>query len=106
MQIQTLKKSLEILTQVFSQKDLDAELYWNFLKDLDDEPFLAAIEDVCKTIEQVYPGTNLIGILRNKTIGIRMKPQLLGLPEGERFFNPPPKEFSDLIKKLSDEKNI
>lgn len=100
MRIQTLRKSLEILTQVFSQKAFDSEIYWNFLKNLDDEAFLSAVEDVCRTQKEIYPGTNLIAILIERTTQIKTKPQLLALPEGEKFAAISTKEWNELKEKL------
>ena len=106
MQVETFRKGLELIVQVFSKHDIEAEVYWQFLSDLNDSDFLAAVEDFCKTQKEIYPGTNPIAIIRELAMRKNSGPNLLGLPEGERFSSPPPPEFKVLVKKLAEEKSV
>jgi len=87
------------------------EVYFELLKDLKDECFLMAVMDVCKTQKEIYPGTNLIAILRERTMDInRLQSQkLLKLSPPVEKSDPNislVKLFDEQVKKLSDEKAV
>ena len=64
MQKEMLKKGLAILALTFPEKKFDGKVWWELLNDIDDKKFLIAVKDVCSTTKELYPGTNLIAIIR------------------------------------------
>ena len=110
MKNETFKKGLLVLTGAFPQQKFETEIYWQLLRDLDDESFLKAVVEVCKTLKEIYPGTNLIAILRERSIEhfkakINRAPKLEmskpSIQEGQSIV----KMFDDTVKKLSEEKS-
>ncbi len=69
MKIETFKKGLKILLTVFPDKKIDSEVYWEFLKDLPDEDYLKAVTEISATQTELYPGSNLIAMIREKALG-------------------------------------
>ena len=105
MDIKTFQKASFLIASSFPDRKFEAEVYYELLKDLQDEPFLKAVVDFCKTQKELYPGSNLIAILRERTNDVVKRGSiLLTLPEGERWTSPT-QEWKDLIKKLSEEKS-
>ena len=68
MKIETFKKGLKILLTVFPDKKIDSEIYWEFLKDLKGEDYLKAVTEISSTQTELYPGTNLIAMIREKAL--------------------------------------
>ena len=64
MKFDTFKKQLVILSLVFPNRQLDAEVYFEFWKDLDDEKFVMAVSEFIKKTPTLYPDTNLIAAIR------------------------------------------
>jgi len=78
---------------------------------MDDECFLKAVIEVCKVTKELYPGTNLIAILRERSIDLR-KQKISSFPK-----LPPAKPvladgkslteaFDEEVKKLAKEKSV
>ena len=67
MKNQTLQKAIALLATSFPGVDFNTELYWEMMKDLNDEHFLSAVLEFVKTTKNIYPGTNPIAILRELT---------------------------------------
>ena len=61
-------KGMALLTAAFPSWKMDPALYYEALKDLSAEDFLAAVNRIVKTHENIYAGTNLIAVIRNKAI--------------------------------------
>jgi hypothetical protein len=55
------------LTAAFPGLQFNSTLLWRTLSDLDGEYFLMAVIDVIKTTKELYPGSNIIAILRART---------------------------------------
>ena len=66
MQKNNYKKGIAALLVAFPDKKIDLELYWLFLKDLTDGDFLRAIAEIIATHKELYPGTNIIALIREK----------------------------------------
>jgi hypothetical protein len=64
MRKETFQKGINVLCQSFPNRVIDLEIYWDMLNDLDDTKFLIAIKDICSTTRGIYPGTNLIAVIR------------------------------------------
>jgi hypothetical protein len=52
------------LVIAFPDRDFDMEIYWEFLRDLDDFQFLKAVRDFITTRKELYPSSNPIALLR------------------------------------------
>jgi len=68
MQKEIFKQGLAVLCATFTDRKFNAKVYWELLNDIDDKQFLLAIKDVCSTITDVYPGTNLIAVIRDRAL--------------------------------------
>lgn len=66
MKRETFKSGLRILMTTFPDRNIDLEVYWELLKDMDDKRFLLAVKDICSTTTELYPNTNLVAMLREK----------------------------------------
>ena len=55
------------LTAAFPGLQFNSTLLWRTLSDLDGEYFLMAVIDAIKTTKELYPGSNIIAILRTRT---------------------------------------
>ena len=111
MQIQTFTKAAIFLSSAFPDRKFEPEIYFELLKDLKDEFFLMAVIDVCKTQKEMYPGTNLIAILRERTCDIaRLKSQkTLKLPAPTEKNDPSKslkKMFDEEVSRLAEIKSI
>ena len=62
-------KGLTILKEAFPNRTLNAKVYFEALKDLDDEAFLGAITLLVQTTAKLYPDDNLIAMIREKVVG-------------------------------------
>ena len=54
------------LTSAFPGTKFSVPLLWQTLNDLDGQYFLMAVLDVIKTTKELYPGSNIIAIIREK----------------------------------------
>ena len=66
----TFKKGITIFTACVKDYPLDAEkagVWFELLKDLGDEVFLKAVHTVCQTNRDIYPGTNIVALIREAT---------------------------------------
>ena len=91
-----------MISTAFPDRKFEPEIYFELLKDLPDEAFLKAVVGFCKERTELYPGSNLIAILRERTRDIARQPAMLKLPQGGRFEHGPTAEFKALIKKLAE----
>jgi len=74
------------------------------LNDLDDRQFIAAVRDVCRNHTEIYPGTNIIALLRDgaREIAIRewRDKQNYKPVNAIEECSPPPKEWHELKNKI------
>ena len=68
MKIEIFKKGLGVLLTIFPDKKINSEIYWEYLKDLKDEVFLGAVADISSTYTELFPGTNLVALIRTKAL--------------------------------------
>jgi hypothetical protein len=92
MRIETLNKTILLLTASFPGIDFNVRLYEEMLGDLQDRYFLEAVYWFIKTTKEIYPGTNPIAILREKTLSLI--PHL-----------PPPARSEEELKAIQDMEN-
>ncbi len=59
-------KGMTALMQAFPDRKFDCNIFWSFLSDLKDDEFLRAIADIISTTKELYPGTNVISLIREK----------------------------------------
>lgn len=64
----TFEKGMALLAKSFPNKDKDFDVYWAFLKDLDDRSFLNAIIKIIKTNKDINTATNLVALIRDNAI--------------------------------------
>lgn len=103
---QVFEKSVLLILTSFPNRKIEPVVYYELLKDLDDESFLKATVELCKDHVELYPDTNLVALLRNKYMEIKKRPQEFLKIEQERFTAGPTKEFRELIEKLAKEKPV
>jgi len=99
-----MEKAVLLLSAAFPDRKLEPALYFELLKDLKDEPFMKAAIDVCKTQKELYPGTNLVAILRDRTMQLQQVLPTLPKLEGRRWVQPHA-EFKALVDRLAKEKS-
>lgn len=63
------------LSKVFPGLNLDPKLYWTMLQDLDGQFFLMSVWEFIKNTKEIYPGTNIIAILRSRVEELRLEAQ-------------------------------
>lgn len=66
MNKQIFKRGLGLLVSCFPDKDFNSTVYWELLQDLSDKAYLKAVKEVCQSQLEIYPGTNIIAIIRQK----------------------------------------
>ena len=77
------KKQTDILLAVFGSINPTKEklnIWYDLLKDIEDDEFKRAVEQVCNKVKEVYTGTNIIALIRAQietTSDKEDKPQLL-----------------------------
>lgn len=64
----TFIKGLALLRKTFKNYEIDKDLYWTILKDLSDKNYEKAIIKVIEEQKELYPGTNLIAIIKEKAL--------------------------------------
>lgn len=69
MQIKTYKNGMGAMVKAFPGLSMDLDFYWRFLKDLPDESFLHGIESIIMNHVDIYPGTNIIALIRENAFG-------------------------------------
>lgn len=106
------EKGFEALTATFPGMNFNAKLFWEMLQDLDGQFFLMAIWELIKDTKEIYPGTNIIAIIRDKTQKIKTEQlqnnilKLEGESEKERIERwkkeavPMPEECKEALRNL------
>lgn len=59
-------QGMAMLSAVFPAVNLSPEIYYTFLDDLREDNFIGAIKSVCREVQELYPNSNLIAIIRQK----------------------------------------
>ena|SRR6185436_7114933 len=62
------KKGMVILSEAFPNYEMSPTLFFECLRELNDQDFASAILDIVKTVPQIYPGSNLIAMIRERSI--------------------------------------
>lgn len=75
MNEKTFESGMAMLMQVFPKREFNFKLFWKLLRDLDDKLFEQAVIDICASVEQIFPDTNVIAMIRNKSITMRLRLQ-------------------------------
>jgi hypothetical protein len=101
-------KSMAIIKEAFPKLEFNARLWYEVLKDLNGECLVLASMEICKTIEELYPTSNLLAMLRQRTLNITkqklMEGRNLKLPDDS--CDEPPREWKEMLKKLAQGKSI
>lgn len=59
---------MALLCSSFPDRNFDSKAFWFLLIDLSDEKFLNAIQSICQSKVNIYPGTNVIAMIREKAL--------------------------------------
>jgi len=68
MNKQVFEEGIFVLGRQFPEKVFDAQILWDFLKDLTDEQYIRAIQDIVSSTDQINKATNIIAIIRSKAL--------------------------------------
>ena len=60
------RQGMGAILSAYPNQTFDLTVYWKFLKDLSNNEFSKAINDIITTQQEVYPGTNVIALIRKK----------------------------------------
>ena len=71
------ESGFELLTSVFTNREMAPRMWWPLLSDLDDEGFTRAILDICGNQEQLFPDSNLVAMIRKRAREISAKPKMV-----------------------------
>jgi hypothetical protein len=52
-----------------------APLLWGMLSDIDSRIFLIAVTEIIKTTKELFPGSNIVAILREKSVEVAIEEQ-------------------------------
>ena len=66
MKKEAFKTGMGALLEAFPDKKFDCAIFWAFLSDLSDREFLQAIGHIISVEKNIYPGTNVIALIREK----------------------------------------
>lgn len=107
------QKGILLLSETFPKYGLEDKgrisLFWRMLKDLDDFQFQQGVMSIVQEVEELYPTSNLIAMIRKR--GKKKEEKLMSyhkpfeLRYDEKEAVPPTPEFKQLIERLSDEKS-
>lgn len=59
------------MSKAFPGLNLDPKLYWEILNDLDGEYYLKAVMITIRDTKELYPGSNLIAIIRSLAVDMQ-----------------------------------
>lgn len=66
MTTEAFKKGMASIILAFPNRTFDNNFLWDYLQDLSDEEFLHAVSKVISEHKELFPGTNIIALLREK----------------------------------------
>ena len=105
MKKETFIQGMAVLKEAFQKRDMNMAVWQGFVWKLDDDAFLAAVKDIVATTRELYPDSNLIGMVIQRTNEI-VKRTLecggRGKITDERS-DPPPSDWLELKEKLKKE---
>lgn len=92
-------KGIEVLRSIFKGYEINRELYWAVLKGLPDDTYEKAIIEIIETQKEIYPGTNLLAIIKEKALNINYPAPYLAWQEvvGQLNIYETPKYSSPII---------
>ncbi len=61
------------MTAAFPGLQFNSKLLWQTLNDIDGEFFLMAVIDIIKTTKELYPGSNIIAIIRSRAEELKLE---------------------------------
>lgn len=64
----TFINGLGILNQTFRDREFDPEFLWQMLQDLNDEEYTRAVIEISNNTQQIFLGTNIIALIREKAL--------------------------------------
>lgn len=114
---EAFKKGFAALTATFPSMNFNARLFWEMLSDLDGQFFLMSVWELIKNTQELYPGTNIIAILRsrseelekeafqNNTLKIEAETEKERIDRWQKEATPMPEECRLALKKLGIELN-
>ena len=68
LKYKTCLQGIAALAQSFPDRKFDIKLMFQFLKDLEDDRFLKSIHKIVATKTELYPGTNIIALIRENAL--------------------------------------
>ena len=68
MNKETLKQGIYLLGRQFPEKTIDAQILWEFVKDLTDEQYMKAVMDIVATQTDINRATNIIALIRDRAL--------------------------------------
>ena len=78
MKDETFAKGMRLLTAVFRGLTMPPveilEIWKSLLNDIPDERFIYAVKKVCNNVRDIYPGTNIVALIREQLIPKVIKP--------------------------------
>lgn len=84
MTSESFKRGFAALTATFPSMNFNGQLFWETLNDLDGECFLKAVWNLIKNTKELYPGTNVIAIIRERAKEMTIDNRLLLEAETEK----------------------
>ena len=72
MTSESFQQGFLALTAAFPGIQFNSNLLWLTLSDLDGQYFLMAVMEVIKSTKELYPGSNIIAILRSKAEELKL----------------------------------
>jgi hypothetical protein len=57
-------KGMAVLSGVFPGLAIQPDLFYGLMGDLNGHFFVKAVERVCKEVTEIYPGTNIVAVIR------------------------------------------
>lgn len=102
MKKETFVKGMTLICECFNRQ-LNTMIYWELLQDLNDESFTQAVMNIIKTERELYPNTNLVAIIREKTKEFE-KARISKIDSSKLIDTepaPPPEEWNELKERLT-----
>jgi len=99
-------RGVALISSAFPANQFDVELYWELLKDLEAQDYEVSILSIVKTLKDIYPGTNLIAMIRDRANENKKSRlgKMTALPNLDCA--PPPQEWLDAKEKLKNSNGI
>jgi len=95
-----LTTGVVLISKAFPSNRFDAEFFWEFLSDLENDDFTAAVRGLIESCREIYPGTNIIAAIRAGALEHK-KTRFLKVPGiPDLRSDPPPAEWDELMRKL------